>query len=60
MQDTTGAGDAFIGALLYSLCKGLSWDRALRLSAIVAAANCTGLGARGGMPHQDALRDDLL
>jgi sugar/nucleoside kinase (ribokinase family) len=48
--DTTGAGDAFIGSIVYSLAKGLPAHRALRLAGVVAAAKCTALGARPGLP----------
>ena len=60
VQDTTGAGDAFIGAVAYGLCHKFSPERALRLGSVVAASNCTGFGARGGLPRRDALRPDLL
>ena len=33
--DTTGAGDAFIGAILYGLSAGLSVENMLRLAATV-------------------------
>lgn len=50
--DTTGAGDAFIGAVLYGLCAGLSMERILPLAATVAAAKCRALGARPGLPRR--------
>lgn len=58
--DTTGAGDAFVGGLLYGLCQGLPPERMLALAAAVAAAKCTALGARRGLPLRDAVRPDLL
>ena len=60
MQDTTGAGDSFIGSLLYSLATRQPLHAALRLAAVVAACNCTALGARTGMPRRAQLRQDLL
>lgn len=60
VQDTTGAGDAFIGSMLYSLATKQPLDHALRLAAVVAACNCTALGARPGMPRREQLRMDLL
>ncbi|KAL8159422.1 hypothetical protein V2J09_000959, partial [Rumex salicifolius] len=50
--DTTGAGDAFIGAVLYALCVGMPSERMLPFAAQVAACGCRGLGARTGLPHQ--------
>lgn len=58
--DTTGAGDAFIGSVVYSLAQGLPAHRALRLAAVVAAAKCTALGARPGLPWRDAVDGALL
>ena len=60
VQDTTGAGDAFIGAMQYAICKGLQPDRALRLAAVVAACKCTASGARSGLPKREAVSKRLL
>lgn len=58
--DTTGAGDAFIGTVLYCLATGLPPKHALRLGSVVAAAKCTALGARPGLPWRADLAADLL
>lgn len=58
--DTTGAGDAFIGTMLFSICRGFPLKEAMKLSAVVAAMNCTALGARGGMPTLDELNTKLV
>lgn len=58
--DTTGAGDAFVGGLLYGLCNGIPPPRMLALAAAVAAAKCTALGARAGLPHRGAILAELL
>ncbi|CAK9859541.1 unnamed protein product [Sphagnum jensenii] len=50
LVDTTGAGDAFIGAVMYSLLAGLGPEKMLPLGAIVAAGSCRALGARTGVP----------
>ncbi|KAK3415289.1 hypothetical protein EUGRSUZ_H00838 [Eucalyptus grandis] len=49
--DTTGAGDAFIGAVLYALCTNMPPETMLPFAATVAAAGCKELGARTGLPH---------
>eukprot|EP00850_Spirogloea_muscicola_P010266 SM000060S19598 [mRNA] locus=s60:72424:78215:+ [translate_table: standard] len=36
--DTTGAGDAFIGSILYGLCAGLAPEKFLQLAAVVLSA----------------------
>lgn len=51
LVDTTGSGDAFIGAVLYSLCTHMSSEKMLALGAVVAGANCRALGARAGLPY---------
>lgn len=49
--DPTGAGDAFHAALADAwLLQGRSPRKAGRFAAAVAALNCTGDGARGGLP----------
>eukprot|EP00873_Tetraselmis_striata_P005110 jgi/Tetstr1/425374/TSEL_015821.t1 len=58
--DTTGAGDAFNGSLIYGLVTGMSAERTLQLGSLVAAANCTALGARQGLPRRDQLRAEIL
>jgi len=35
--DSTGAGDNFLGAFLYGLNRGLSWEGSLELANFVAA-----------------------
>ncbi|XP_021893740.1 uncharacterized protein LOC110811524 [Carica papaya] len=50
LVDTTGAGDAFIGAVLYAICAEMPPEKMLPFAAQVAAANCRALGARGGLP----------
>ncbi|GMH02539.1 hypothetical protein Nepgr_004378 [Nepenthes gracilis] len=50
LVDTTGAGDAFIGAILYALCAGMPTERMLPFASQVAAAGCRALGARTGLP----------
>lgn len=59
VRDTTGAGDAFIGALLNGLRRGLALEANLRVASYVAAANCTADGARGGMPLYSDLPPDI-
>ncbi|XAR58688.1 Ribokinase [Bertholletia excelsa] len=50
--DTTGAGDAFIGAVLYAICANMPPERMLPFASQVAAAGCRGLGARTGLPRR--------
>ncbi|CAN4093473.1 unnamed protein product [Withania somnifera] len=48
--DTTGAGDAFIGAVLYSIFANMPPEKMLPFAAQVAAIKCRALGARAGLP----------
>ena len=59
-MDTTGAGDAFIGTLLYGICRGLPPEKFLRLAAVVAAAKCTAVGARAGLPARSSIDSAML
>jgi sugar/nucleoside kinase (ribokinase family) len=58
--DTTGAGDSFIGSVIYGLVTGMAVDRLMRLGAVVAACKCTALGARQGLPRRQQLTAELL
>jgi sugar/nucleoside kinase (ribokinase family) len=58
--DTTGAGDAFIGSVLYCIAIGKSPQHAQRLGAVVAACKCTALGARPGLPLRKDLAVELM
>lgn len=58
--DTTGAGDSFIGSILYGLTAGMPRPAMLRLAAVVAACKCTALGARPGLPARTQLTAELL
>jgi sulfofructose kinase len=53
--DTTGAGDAFRGAFAAACLRAPDGDveDALRFANAVAALNCRGLGARGGLPWNE-------
>jgi sugar/nucleoside kinase (ribokinase family) len=53
--DTTGAGDAFRAGFLLGLLSGLGPERTLEWAHAVAAHNCTGFGAQGGLPDRAAL-----
>ncbi|CAK8571704.1 unnamed protein product [Lathyrus sativus] len=50
--DTTGAGDAFVGAVLYAICANLLPEKMLPFASHVAAAKCRSLGARSGLPYR--------
>ncbi len=53
--DTTGAGDAFNGALAAELASGSDLRDAARLAVRAAGISCGTAGARDGMPARDAL-----
>ncbi len=48
--DTTGAGDAFVGALAVALADGLDLESAIRKSTVVAAHAVTRRGAQDSYP----------
>lgn len=51
--DTTGAGDAFIGALAVGLARGENLPDAARLASRVGAFAATGLGAQPSYPSSE-------
>jgi sulfofructose kinase len=54
-RDTTGAGDAFHGGLLYGLLTGADIETSLKLGNAVAAMKCSALGARTALPNKSEL-----
>jgi len=54
--DSTGAGDAFMGALAVALAAGLTTELALRFASAAGAAATTELGAQAALPRLDDLR----
>jgi ribokinase/sulfofructose kinase len=59
--DTTGAGDAFHAGLIYGLLLS-EWPlrRSGLFASALAAINCTGLGARGGLVDRKRVAQFLL
>jgi ribokinase len=53
--DTTGAGDAFCGALAYGLARGMRLHEAAELANNAAALSTTKLGAQEAMPTLEEL-----
>jgi len=58
--DTTGAGDAFIGSVCYSVANGLPRGQMLELASFVAATKCRKLGPRPGLPTAEEVPAALL
>lgn len=54
--DSTGSGDAFVGALAVALAAGLPADAAVRLGNASGAAAATALSAQQGLPRPKDLR----
>lgn len=50
VQDTTGAGDTFIGAFVYALAKDIDFEKAVKFANTAAAISVTKMGAQNGMP----------
>lgn len=51
--DTTGAGDAFVGALAAKLAEGASLERAIPYAVLAGAFAVTREGAQGSLPTPD-------
>ncbi|WP_199794878.1 ribokinase [Paenibacillus faecalis] len=57
VEDTTGAGDTFNGALSCFLDKGYEFHDACYHAAFAASLSVTKFGAQGGMPSLQELKD---
>lgn len=57
--DTTGAGDTFNGVLAAWLSAGSSLADAVRAANVAASMSVGSAGARGGMPHREAVELEL-
>jgi ribokinase len=53
--DTTGAGDAFNGALAAWLAAGQPLEEAIRAANAAGSLSVATAGARGGLPNRDAI-----
>ncbi|KAK3157732.1 hypothetical protein QOZ80_2AG0127210 [Eleusine coracana subsp. coracana] len=54
LVDTTGCGDAFIGAVLHGVSTEMPHEKMLPFACQVAAIKCRAVGARAGLPwHSD-------
>lgn len=58
VRDTTGAGDAFHGALALALARGMGRANALLYAVTAASLACRGLGGRS-FPHADEVEAAL-
>jgi len=58
-RDTTGAGDAFHGGLLYGMLTGKDVETSLKFANAVAALKCRELGARTSLPNEKDLSEFL-
>ncbi|KAL6641046.1 hypothetical protein ACP70R_019227 [Stipagrostis hirtigluma subsp. patula] len=52
LVDTTGCGDAFIGAVLHGLSAEMPPEKMLPFACQVAGIKCRAVGARAGLPWQ--------
>lgn len=55
--DTTGAGDAFNGALAVAVVNGFDLEAAINFANKAAALTVTKVGAQSGMPYKHELED---
>nr|UWI50496.1 ribokinase [Clostridioides difficile] len=53
VQDTTGAGDTFNGALSVAITEGKSLYTAVEYAVVVSGLSVTKLGAQSGMPYRE-------
>ena len=58
--DTTGAGDAFNGALSVALSQNKSYKESIEFASLVAGVSVTREGAANSMPFKKELEENLL
>lgn len=58
--DTTGAGDAFIGGVIFGVLHGYAPEKLMALASYVAARKLTGVGARSALPRWHQMPNVLL
>lgn len=56
--DTTGAGDTFIGGFSTGISNGLSIEESIILANLSASQSVTKMGAQGGMPQLEELKNN--
>ncbi|CAL4933706.1 unnamed protein product [Urochloa decumbens] len=56
LVDTTGCGDAFIGAVLHALSTEMPPEKMLPFASQVAGIKCRAIGARAGLPWRSDQR----
>lgn len=59
VQDTTGAGDTFIGAFVYAISKDIEFNEAVIFANTAAALSVTKMGAQRGMPTYEEIKKEL-
>lgn len=57
--DTTGCGDSYHGAFLFSLCNEKNYKEAMMIASAVASINASSLGGRKGLPALSELKSFL-
>ena len=57
--DATGAGDAFVGAIVVALLEGMAPDAALRFACAAGAVAATRPGAQSSLPERAEVEDVL-
>jgi ribokinase len=57
--DATGAGDAFVGAIVTALLEGMAPDAALRFACAAGAVAATRPGAQSSLPERGEVEDVL-
>ena len=59
VKDTTGAGDVFHGAFIYSTLKGMSLQDAVRFATAASAVRCNGPAAKNNVPSTEEIEKVL-
>lgn len=50
VEDTTGAGDVYLGGYCFGMLRGWPLERCMQVASATAGLSCRALGARAGLP----------
>ncbi|MHA1436310.1 MAG: carbohydrate kinase family protein [Promethearchaeota archaeon] len=60
VEDTTGAGDAFLSGILVSMLNGFDLEKTSKIASAMASLECRGVGVREGLPQSIQELEDFI
>jgi len=60
VEDTTGAGDAFLSGIIISTFLGFTLEKTARIATAMSALECSATGVREGLPHNLQVLEEFI